>query len=485
MRRLFRVTATLGFSNSLVFVSSLIKAKLIAIFLGPAGMGFISQLNGLLNFLNNLGTLGMQQGVTKFSAEDKAVQKKGDSDNILYVALFLVGLITLVLALVTTLFSKSISLLVFSDPSYSKRIILIALACPFIAFVVILNYYLKGIGNIRLIFKASILSSVISLAVSFLLIFFLRLKGAIFQIFTTAFISFFVFYVFFYFLSRDKHRKTRLFNTFSFSYLISTAKELLKHGSVIYVSNALLPLSLLIIRSLIIKRFGIEQTGIFQSVMLISAIAISFPSETLWAGYFPEINRDRSIENQKKKMMNFINFLALIGIPAITCAVMLQDFFVKLLFSANFSPAVQYLPIRLLGDFIYMLGSAIGLIFFANSFLGTVLFFSILWNVLLVGLSFALVNLVGFEGTFIAYVITCFLILVFQSIILKKKVKISIGAKDLARVVMSIIAVSSACFIALNKFNHYFYLLPMFIWGCLFFKKIKIVVQRFLNARKQ
>jgi len=480
VKRLFKITATLGFSNSIAFASSLIKNKLIAVFLGTAGMGIVSQLSGLLTFLSNLGTLGMQQSVTKFSAAGMLKDKdtKIDSENILSIALFLVGSITLTLLLFAVVFNKAISFLIFSDSSYGSGIIIIAVSLPFLAFATIFNYYFKGIGNIRLLFKASILSSLIGVVIAFFLIFFMGIKGAVLQIFTTVFISCLIFYLFYCFLQGKRRRKLNIFNIFNLSHAKSTIKELFKHGSVIYISNALLPLSLLIIRSLIIKNFGIEQTGIFQSVMLISVIFISFPSEALWAAYFPDISKDKNIESQKEKMIRFMNFLVLIGVPAITFAVLFRSIFINILFSSRFMSAASYFPIRLLGDFIYMLGSAIGLIFFANSFFREVLFFSVLWNFLLVAFSIILMKLLGFQGIFIAYVLASLVILIFQAVILRKRVKIIIGYKELSRIFLSIISVSVVCLIAVKGLSAYLYFLPLAVWFCLFFKKFRTVLLR-------
>ena len=278
MKRLLKITAKLGSANTITFIGSLIKNKIIAIFLGTAGMGIVSQLSGFLNLLTNLGTIGMQQGVTKFSAACMiGSEKKVDSKSILSVALFLVGIITLVILFLVVLFNKKISSLIFSDDSYGFGIVVVALSLPFIAFTTIFSYYFKGVGKINLLFKSSILSSFIGLLASLFLIWAFSIKGVILQIFTTGLISFLIFYLFYYFLPENRSKKIRLFYIFNISYVKDIIKELFKHGSVIYVSNFLLPLSLLIIRSLIIKDFGIEQNGVFQSIMIVSAIFISFP----------------------------------------------------------------------------------------------------------------------------------------------------------------------------------------------------------------
>ncbi len=475
MKRLLKITTKLGSANSVAFIASLVKNKFIAVFLGTSGVGIFAQLNNFLNLLSNLSTLGMQQGVTKFSASCKLdeTEEKVDSESILSVALFLVGSIAMVLSAAVIFFNKKISFLIFSDASYGFGIIIVAVSFPFIAFTAIFNYYFKGIGNIGALFKTTILSSIIGLAVSFSLIWLLSIKGLIMQIFTTAFISFSVFYLFYSFFQRGR-KKARLFDISGIPGAKTIIRNLLRHGFVIYVSNALLPLSLLIIRSMVIKNFGIEQNGIFQSVLLISAIFVSFPSETLWASYFPDISKDRDPGRQKVLLARFMDFLILIGIPAVTFTILLQNFVIKFLFSSHFVSAASYLPVRLMGDFVYMLAWPIGLIFFANSLFKEVLFFSILWNLLLIGLSALLIKLLGFEGVFIAYLLTCLIILILQWIILRKKTVIAAGNRELLRVILAVISVSMVCFVARERLSPYFYLLPLFIWFCMFFNKFKL-----------
>ena len=113
MKRLLKITAKLGSANSVAFIASLVKNKFIAVFLGTSGVGIFAQLNNFLNLLSNLSTLGMQQGVTKFSASRRLdkTEEKVDSESILSVALFLVGSIAMVLSAAAIFFNKKIHIL--------------------------------------------------------------------------------------------------------------------------------------------------------------------------------------------------------------------------------------------------------------------------------------------------------------------------------------------------------------------------------------
>ena len=72
MRRLVRSTALLSAGSAATIVAALLRAKVLAAWLGPQGTGVMAQLGSLTQVLVPLATLGAGNGVVALIAEARA-----------------------------------------------------------------------------------------------------------------------------------------------------------------------------------------------------------------------------------------------------------------------------------------------------------------------------------------------------------------------------------------------------------------------------
>ncbi|MGH7682392.1 MAG: hypothetical protein ACRENN_10455, partial [Candidatus Eiseniibacteriota bacterium] len=79
MRRLVRSTAILGLGSAATIVAAILRAKILAAWLGPEGTGVLAQLAGLTAVLVPLATLGAGNGVVTLIAEARG---RGDAARI-------------------------------------------------------------------------------------------------------------------------------------------------------------------------------------------------------------------------------------------------------------------------------------------------------------------------------------------------------------------------------------------------------------------
>ena len=92
---LFKVTSLNSISVMLKIGIGLITSKVLAIFVGPSGMALIGNLRNFLTSLENITTLGFQNGIVKYIVDhkDNNLELKKDVSTVfltlLCVALFL------------------------------------------------------------------------------------------------------------------------------------------------------------------------------------------------------------------------------------------------------------------------------------------------------------------------------------------------------------------------------------------------------------
>ncbi len=173
--------------NTLVNVG---KIKVLAITLGPHGVGLLSQLNNFFQVLSIATSLGTNVGVTRNIAEyGAASRKKSILDLISTVTLVLSGVLA-VSVLCGILFSSHISQLILNNPGYSSFIIITLIGLPFVVYYNLLRSIFTGLLEIRTYVLVGVLSAVLGLAalVPFVLIY--KLQGAVWHLLFYSVVSF-------------------------------------------------------------------------------------------------------------------------------------------------------------------------------------------------------------------------------------------------------------------------------------------------------
>lgn len=173
--------------NTLVNIG---KIKVLAVTLGPHGVGLLSQLNNFFQVLSIATSLGTNVGVTRNIAEyGAASRKKSILDLISTVTLVLSGVLA-VSVVCGILFSSYISHLILNNRGYSCFIIITLIGLPFVVYYNLLRSIFTGLLEIRTYVLVGVLSAVLGLAalVPFVLIY--KLQGAVWHLLFYSVVSF-------------------------------------------------------------------------------------------------------------------------------------------------------------------------------------------------------------------------------------------------------------------------------------------------------
>ena len=73
---LFKVTSLNGISILIKFLIGFITSKVIAVFVGPSGMALVGNLRNFLTTTEAFASLGFENGVVKYVAEQKDEKEK-------------------------------------------------------------------------------------------------------------------------------------------------------------------------------------------------------------------------------------------------------------------------------------------------------------------------------------------------------------------------------------------------------------------------
>lgn len=335
-------------------VAGIVRTKILALFLGVAGVGVYSQFMNLISLLNFAIPLGMPMGVTKYVSE-KSVHERHVVDEI-YLRIFRILLIVSILfSVILLVFSKQITFLLVGDETYFIALWVIGFLIPFSVFSIFFDAYIKGLKALDIYMKVSIFSSLMSLALSFPLIYFFGINGAILGSLLNSFA-----YVLLAFRLLKKKKLVPNFRLNS-----ELKKEILRGifriGIGSLVSGILLQLTLLLIRKMTIEYFGFEGNGIFQSLMNISINYFGIIFAIMSTYSFPKLAEMISdIDLVQEININF-RFILLLIVPLVIAVISFRELILQILYTRDFLSAESLFKFQFLGDFFKVMSWILGL----------------------------------------------------------------------------------------------------------------------------
>ena len=105
---MFKVTSLNGLSVLIKIMVGFVTSKVIAVFIGPAGMALVGNFRNFITAVENLGILGFQNGIIKYVADYHNQEEKQRS--------FLATV-----AFTILLVASALSILLFCTATYSVQ----------------------------------------------------------------------------------------------------------------------------------------------------------------------------------------------------------------------------------------------------------------------------------------------------------------------------------------------------------------------------
>jgi O-antigen/teichoic acid export membrane protein len=375
-QQILKTTSLFGGVQFFNILISIVRTKLIAVFIGPSGMGIIALLNSTLGVISSISGFGIETSAVKNISEDyknddlKTVSK---TIKIVKKIVFFTGIFGMLL---TILFSKVLSIITFGDSSQSYSFI-------FIAITVLLKQLssgqlaiLQGLRQMKLLAKATLYGNLFGLLFSIPLYYFLGID-AIIPTIIVASLSAFIFS--FYYSNKIKTEKEKVPN----SVLLLEGKSIVKLGFMLTISSVLTLLSTYLVQIYIGKNGGLEQVGFYNAgfTLLNSYVGIIFT--VMSTDYFPKLS---SINTDNSKVRESVIQQAFISIIIITPIIVLFLTFISviipIIYTANFNAIIPMVCFGIIGMLFRAVSWAMGFILIAKGdskmFIKTAIGFNIL-----------------------------------------------------------------------------------------------------------
>lgn len=374
----------------------LIISKVLAVFVGPAGLALVGNFKNFFSGIETVSTLGFQVGVTKY-----VVEAKNDNNELQkLISTLLISILFIVFLLSLFLFfgASYLNDYVFgSNFNYAILFQIFAFTLPWFAFSVIFTAIITGFNKPKKSIYLNIISSCIGFVVSLVLVTQFKTFGSLLAILVT---SALLFFASLYFLNQEIHFFSKIKFIF-FDFLI--LKKLFSFSIMALVSSIITPIVLLIIRKNCIELVGLQQAGYWVTIDLISNYYMLFVTSFFLIYYLPKLaSCDTDLD--LKKIFNEYYKTILPGFMIMVLIIYFaRHLIISLLFTKSFEPVESLFFYQMVGDVLKISSLILSYALWIKKRLVSFILFELIYLVLFYLLSQYFINDFGVEGILIGY----------------------------------------------------------------------------------
>ena len=406
-RQIIKSTSIMGGSTAINIILRMVRMKVLAVLLGPSGVGIIGIFDSITALVNSVAGMGVETSGVRQIAEANA---SGDNEKIARTIITLrrtalfTGLFGLIILL---LLSYPLSLFTFGNNKHVMELGLLSVTILFTAITGGQTALIQGMQRIRDLAVLSIFGALWGTIFSIPIVYFFGEKGIVVFLIVVSAMSLITSWWF--------SRKIKVPDVqMSLSETLLYLKPLLKLGFV-FMSTALMSMgSIYLIRVFIVRYLGLDAAGMYQAATVLSALYVGFILDAMGKDFYPRLT---GIANNQPEFIALVNRQLEIGllmaVPGVLATMTLSQFVIEIFYSVKFIPAYEILRWQLLGDILRVVTWPLGYMIIAKG--NSRIFF---WTELLTRCSHLLfiwigITYFGLIGTGIAF----FAMYVFSGII--------------------------------------------------------------------
>ena len=413
--QIVKTTSLFGGVQFLTIIIAIIRTKLIAVFIGPAGMGIIALLNSAIGIISGFSGLGLEtSGIKHISADYKNEDVSTVSATVSVVKI--VALLTGILGtLLTMVFSSWLSIVTFGNSNQTYAFVFLSITVLFKQLTTGELAVLQGLRKMRFLAKANLYGNVFGLLFSIPLYYFYGIDAIVPTIIVTSLSA--LLFSFYYSRKVEIEKKS-----ITKAQLLTDARRIVTLGFMLTLSGSLTLLTTYLSQIYVGKQGNLEQVGFYNAgfILLNSYVGLIFT--VMSTDYFPRL---ASISDQNEKVRTSViqqSFISILIItPIIILFLTLIPLIVKIVFTPQFAAIIPMVCFGILAMLFRAVSWSMGYILIAkgdsNMFLKTAVGFNAI-SLLLNVFGYYFYGLEGLGFSFLVYYMIHFFGL---KIITKKK----------------------------------------------------------------
>ena len=406
--QILKSSSIIGGAQGINYLIGMMRTKLVAILLGPSGVGLVGLYMSATGLVATVAGMGIGSSGVREIAEAHGC----GNPEVLARTLKTLRRICWVTGIfgwaLTAALAYPLSLWTFGSPERASALALLGVTLLFGSISGGQTALVQGTRRIGDLARLNVIGVAAGTVVAVGLYWWLGQKGIVPVLILTAAINLSFSWWF--------ARKVQVIPVMqSFAETWKNSKRLVGLGMAFMWSGLLTAATGLAIRSIIVRDFGLDANGVYQAAWGISGMFAGFVLGAMGMDFYPRLT---AIANDQPAMARLVNEQTEIGIllalPGLVGTLIFAPWVVRLFYTAKFLPGAELLPWFVLGVFVTIISWPMGYIMLA---LGSGKWFVLTETIALgvqLGLAVLFLNTFGLWGAALAYflvhIVSCILV---------------------------------------------------------------------------
>jgi len=424
-KEILRSTSIIGVASVINIVISIVRTKILALLVGPAGVGLMGLFNRVLGTAITLAGMGLgHSGVRQIAAAsaktaegDVAASASAATDlarvrQALWFANLGLGLVAMV---AVWLFREPIAAAALDDASRASEVGWLGVGVFFALVSASQTALLQGLRRIADLAKVTILGTFVGSAVGVVLVWQLGVAGIVWMLIAAPAASALV----------AAERVARLPRPIRLPLhwpaLTREWRVMFDLGAPIMAATLVTGICQLVTRSSITDALGIEATGHFEAAWSISMTYVGLVLAAMSTDYYPRLTAaitDRSASNRLANEQAEVALL--LAVPVLLGLITFAPLVTSLLYSSAFAPTTEILRLQVVGDILKVASWPMGFILLARGNNRLHLLTELGWNLVYLVTLWVLLPRIGLAASGVAFVAAYLVYLVTISLIVRR-----------------------------------------------------------------
>jgi O-antigen/teichoic acid export membrane protein len=399
-------------------LTGFVSVKVVAAVIGPVGVALLGQLNNFAQILLSVSNGGINAGVTKYTSEFSNSEK----DYILYLGtgFWITVILSLVTSIVIFIGAGYFSVTILHDIKYKSVFYVFGGTILLYALNALLTAVINGFKEYKKYVIANIVGSLVGMVFAVILSIHYGVYGALISTVTFQSIVFFI--------TLGIVAKSYWFKWKSF--LVKFNRKVavqLGHYSLMAIASAVtIPAGQMIVRNFIIKNKSITDAGLWEGINRISGMYLMVITASLSVYFLPKLSELKTRKELRHEIFSVYKLVVPFLILTTLVIYVFRVFIIHLLFTSEFNGMKDLFAFQLIGDVLKIMGWVLGYLLLAKAMTKIYIIMEIVNFLLLILVSYFLVNWYGAVGATLAFAIVYlvyFVVLafIFKNLLFNKK----------------------------------------------------------------
>lgn len=341
-REIFRSSVVLGSARVVNMIMGMLRTKVLAVVLGPAGTGLLGIYDGITSMIGSVADLGVSRsGVREIARSRGAGDPDGTARTVLTINR-VVAVLGVLAAGLTAVCAGPISRLTFGSADRAPAVAMLA-GCVLLTVLAAAQVAkIQGMGRIAELARVNLVGAALGFGATVALVLTLRddaivpvlLAGSAGALLAAWFYG----------------RRVRLPQVrFSWRQSVRDVRPMVRLGLAIMNGSLLSTLVAYVARVLVARDLGTEAVGLYLCAFVLAGKFVTIIIDAMWTDFYPRAAAARDDHDLNRLVNQQTEIALLLAMPGLLATLLFAPWMVRLFYSAEFAAAAPLMRLFTLG----------------------------------------------------------------------------------------------------------------------------------------